>query len=80
MDFHYLDKVCPKDDFPLPNIDILVDNTSLYQMLSLMDGFSSYNQICVNPDNQHKMNFTIPWGTYYYRAMTCGLENANATY
>lgn len=51
MDFYDLNKACPKDDFPLPNIDILIDNTMSYEMLSIMDGFSSYNKICINPDH-----------------------------
>lgn len=45
MDFHDLNKVYPKDDFPLPNIKILVNNMMSYEMLSVMDDFSSYNQI-----------------------------------
>lgn len=45
IDFRDLNAACPKDDFPLPNIDTLVDNIVRYDMLSLMDGFSSYNQI-----------------------------------
>ena len=40
-DFHDLNKVCPKDDFPLPNIDIIVEMTAGYEMLSLMYGFST---------------------------------------
>lgn len=42
-DFHELTKACPKDDFPLPNIDIIVGMTAGYEMVSLMDGFSGYN-------------------------------------
>ncbi|KAH9295566.1 hypothetical protein KI387_039154, partial [Taxus chinensis] len=38
-DFHDINKACPKDDFPLPNIDMIVDSTTGYEMLSLMDGF-----------------------------------------
>lgn len=51
IDFHDLNKTYPKDDFPLPNIDILVDNTMGYEILSLIDGFSSYNKIWVNLDD-----------------------------
>ncbi|KAH9296388.1 hypothetical protein KI387_039976, partial [Taxus chinensis] len=40
MDFHDLNLACPKDDFPLPGIDQLVDLTTGHEMLSLMDGFS----------------------------------------
>ena len=43
-DFRDLNKACPKDDFPLPNIDMIVDLTSRHEILSLMDGFYGYNQ------------------------------------
>ena len=43
IDYTDLNKACPKDDFPLPNINSIVDMTAGYEMLSLMDGFSSYN-------------------------------------
>lgn len=44
-----VNKACPKDEFPLPNIDIIVDLKTWHKMLSLMDGFSSYNQIKIAP-------------------------------
>ena len=44
-EYRNLNAVCPKDDFPLPHIDLLVDNTAGFEMLSFMDGFSGYNQI-----------------------------------
>jgi len=49
-------------------------------MLSLMDGFSSYNQIKIVEEDQHKMKFTTPWGTFCYQVMPFGLKNADATY
>ena len=45
VDFHDLNKTSPKVNFPLPHIDMLVDNTVGYSMFSFMDGFSGYNQI-----------------------------------
>lgn len=75
-----MNKVCPKDEFLLPNIDIIVDLTTGYEMLSLMDGFSGYNQIWIAPEDQHKMAFTCPWGTYYWNVMPFGLKNVGATY
>ena len=45
VDFQDLNKANPKDDFPLPHIDILVNNTTGHALLSFMDGFSRYNQI-----------------------------------
>ena len=45
VDFRNLNKACPKDALPLPNIDLLVDSTAGSSMFSFMDGYSGYNQI-----------------------------------
>ena len=45
LDFRNLNKVCLKDEFPLPNIDLLVDSAAGSSMFSFMDGYSGYNQI-----------------------------------
>ena len=45
VDFRDLNRTCPKDDFPLPQIDVLVDNTVRSALMSFMDGFSWYNKI-----------------------------------
>ena len=45
VDFHNLNKACPKDEFPLPNIDLLIDSAVRNSMFSFMDGYSGYNQI-----------------------------------
>ena len=80
VDFRDLNKACPKDDFPLPHIDLLVDNTFGYQMLSFMDGFLGYNQIYLTEEDQKKTAFTTPWGTYCYVVMPFVLKNVGATY
>ena len=79
-DFRNLNKVIPKDDFPLPHIDMLVDSTTRHAMLSFMDGFFSYNQIMMAPEDREKTSFITEWGTYCYRVMPFGLKNAGATY
>lgn len=79
-DFKDLNKACPKDEFPLPNIDRIVDLTGGHFMLSLMDGFLGYNQIKIAPKDQDKMDFTCPWGTTYWNAMPFGIKNAEETY
>ena len=43
MDFRILNTACPKDDFPLPHIDVLMDNMASNALMSFMDGFSGYN-------------------------------------
>ena len=45
VDFIDLNKACPKDSYPLMRIDLLVDSTASYQLLSFTDAFSGYNQI-----------------------------------
>jgi len=78
--FRDINKACPKDDFPLPNIDMITDSLVGYEMLSFMDGFSRYNQIKIKKSDQHKITFRTPWGNFYYKVMPFGLKNAGATY
>ena len=80
VDFRDLNKASPKDDFPLPHIDMLVDNTIGHSMLSFMDGFFGYSQILMGPEDMEKTSFIIEWGTYCYRVMPFGLKNVGATY
>ena len=80
VDFKDLNKASPKYDFPLPHIDILVDNIAGHALLSFMDGFSGYNQIKMAPKDMEKISFINPWGTYCYKVMPFGLKNVGATY
>ena len=48
IDFTILNKACPKDEYPLPQIDTLVDATVFSEMLSMLDCFSGYHQIFMN--------------------------------
>ncbi|XP_074315648.1 uncharacterized protein LOC141651853 [Silene latifolia] len=80
VDFRDLNKASPKDDFPLPHIDILVDNTADHALLSFMDGYAGYNQIKMAMEDMHKTAFVTQWGTYCYTVMPFGLINAGATY
>ena len=57
VDYRDLNKASPKDDFPLPHIDILVDNTTQHKVFSFMDGFSGYNQIKMAPEELEKTTF-----------------------
>jgi hypothetical protein len=45
-----------------------------------LDGYSGYNQIVINPEDQEKITFTCPFGTYAYKRMPFGLCNAPATF
>jgi len=80
VDFTDLNKACPKDCFPLPHIDRLVESTTGHEMLSFMDAFSGYNQILMNPDDQEKTSFITERGTYCYKVMPFKLKKAGATY
>ena len=80
VDYRDLNKASPKDDFPLPHIDMLVHNTAKFKVFSFMDGFSGYNQIKMAPEDMEKTTFITPWGTYCYKVMPFGLKNAGATY
>jgi hypothetical protein len=80
MDFHDLNKACPKDNFPTPFIDQIVDECAGCEVFSFMDGFSGYNQIQIKPEDQHKTTFICPWGTFSYRKMPFGLKNVGATF
>ena len=80
IDFTDVNRACPKDSFPLPQIDLIVDATDIYELLNFMDAFSGYNQISMDPDDQEKTLFATGQGTYCYWVMPFGLKNAGATY
>ncbi|XP_028077305.1 uncharacterized protein LOC114279278 [Camellia sinensis] len=80
VDFRDLNKSCPKDEFPLPNIDTLIDSAAGHHMFSFMDGFSGYNQIKMAPKDAPKTAFRTPIGNFFYTVMPFGLKNAGATY
>lgn len=80
VDFIDLNKVCPKDYFPLPRINQLVDNASGHQFLSFVDAFSGYNQTMMNEEDKEKNAFKTESCTYHYNVMSFGLKNADATY
>ena len=80
VDFRDLNKASPKDNFPVPHIDILVDNTAKHALLSFIDGFLGYNQIKMAPKYMEKASFITPWGTYCYKVMLFSLKNAGVIY
>ena len=80
MDYTNLNKTCPKDIFPLPRIDLIVDASARHGMLSFMDAFSCYHQIPMHPPDAEKTAFITPHRLYCYYVMPFGLKNAGATY
>ena len=80
LDYRDLNRDSPKYDFPLPHIDVLVDNTTQFYIFSFMDGFYGYNQIKMAPENMEKTTFITPWGTFCYKFMPFNLKNDGETY
>ena len=78
--FTDLNKTCPKDSFPLPRIDQLVDSKVGHKLLTFMDAFSGYNQIKIAEEDQEKTAFITSQGLYCYKVMPFRLKNARATY
>jgi hypothetical protein len=80
VDYMSLNKHCPKDPFPLPRIDQIIDSMSGCARLSFLDAYSRYNQIKLKKEDEEKTTFITPYGIFYYQVMPFGLKNAEATY
>ena len=80
VDLTGLNKGCPKDLYPLPYIDRLIDRALGFRLLSFMAAYSGYNQIWMNPVDASKTAFMTNRSNYYYDVMSSGLKNAGATY
>ncbi|XXG90552.1 hypothetical protein AAC387_Pa12g2288 [Persea americana] len=80
VDFTDLNIACPKDSFPLPKIDQLIDATAGHDCMSFLDAYRGYHQIPLFVPDQEKTAFITPRGTYCYKVMSFGLKNAGATY
>lgn len=80
VDYTSLNKHCPKDHFPLPRIDQIIDATSGCDRLSFLDAYSGYNQIRLKIEDEEKTAFITPYSVFCYKVMSFGLKNAGATY
>ena len=80
VDFTDLNKACPKDHFPMPRIEQLVDAMVGHHRMSFLDAFQGYHQIPLTLDNQEITAFVTPIGNYHYKVMSFGLKNAGSTY
>lgn len=78
--FHWLEQRMPKDDFPLPRIDQLVDSIASCELMSFLDAYSRYHGILLNPEDKAKTAFITPIGTFYHLGMPCSLRNVGATF
>ena len=80
VDFTDLNKICPKDPFPIPRINQLVDATGGHPWMSFLDAFQGYHQIPLSLSDQEKTAFRALTGNYHYRVMPFNLKNAGSTY
>jgi hypothetical protein len=80
IDFTSLNKACPKDNFPLPRIDKIVDSAARCEVMSLLDCFSGYHQIYMKEEDKARTSFITPFGTYCFIRMPEGLKNAGSTF
>jgi hypothetical protein len=80
IDFTSLNKACPKDNFPLPRIDKIVDSVAGCEVMSLLDCFSGYHQIYMKEEDKANTSFITPFGTYCFIRMPEGLKNAGSTF
>nr|KYP34975.1 Retrovirus-related Pol polyprotein from transposon 17.6 [Cajanus cajan] len=80
IDYTDLNRAFPKDSYPLPSIDRLVDGASGHAFLSFLDAYSRYNQIMMYPPNEVHTSFIPDHANYCYRVMPFGLKNVGATY
>jgi len=80
VDYTNLYKACPKDSYPLPSIDRLVDGAVGHKILSFLDAYSGYNQISMHPRDKEKTALMTDKANYFNEVMTFGLKNSEATY
>ena len=80
VDFKDLNKACPKDPFPLPRIDQIIDATAGHDSLCFLDAYSGYHQIKMKESNQAATSFITPYGPFCFNTMPFGLKNTCATY
>nr|AAX96846.1 retrotransposon protein, putative, Ty3-gypsy sub-class [Oryza sativa Japonica Group]ABA92760.1 retrotransposon protein, putative, Ty3-gypsy subclass [Oryza sativa Japonica Group] len=80
VDFTDLNKACPKDHFPLPRIDQLVDSTAGCELLSFLDAYSGYHQISMAKEDEEKTSFITSFGVFCYVKMPFGLITAGNTF
>jgi hypothetical protein len=82
VDFRDLNRATPKDEYPMPVAETLINAAAGHKILSFMDGNAGYNQIFMASEDRNKTAFRVPGavGLFEYVVMTFGLKNAGATY
>jgi hypothetical protein len=80
IDYTSLKKVCPKDPFPLPQIDQIVDSTSGCDLLCFLDAYSGFHQIPMSREDEENTAFITVDGLFCYVSMPYGLKNVLPTF
>ena len=80
IDYRKLNKATRKYHFPLPFLDQVLDRLAGHEYYYFLDGCSGYNHITIALEDQEKMTFTCPYGTFAFRLMPFGLCNAPGTF
>jgi hypothetical protein len=82
VDFRNLNRATPKDEYPMPIAETLINAAAGNTILSFMDGNTGYNQIFMAPEDIHKTAFKVLGvvGLFEYVVMTFGLKIVGATY
>jgi hypothetical protein len=80
VDFQNLNQLSLKYNYPLLNMEHLLQRVTGTGMMSMLDGFSRYNQVLLKREDQLKTTFTTPWRTFMYLRMSFGLMNASLTF
>src|SRR5215216_540520 len=80
IDLKHINRACPKDHFPLPCIDQIVDSPVGCERLSFPDAYSRYHQIHMYGPDEMKTMFITPFGCFCYITMPFGLKNVGATF
>ena len=80
IDYTDINEACPKDPFPLPRIDQIIDSMARCDLLSFLDAYSGYHQIFMTREDEEKTAFITPCGTYCFLRITFGLKSASSTF
>ncbi|GJV36006.1 reverse transcriptase domain-containing protein [Tanacetum coccineum] len=80
VNFTDLNKACPQDCYPLPEIDWKVESLCGYPFKCFLDAYKGYHKIRMAESDEEKTAFHTSQGVYCYTKMPFGLKNAGATY
>jgi hypothetical protein len=82
IDFRNLNKATPKDEYPMPIADMVINNASGHRIISFLNGNAGYNQFFMAEEDMFKIVFHCPGfiSLFEWVVMTFGLKNASAIY